>query len=200
MTNWVTGGTGQMIQQRSFCSLFCKRPLWAVLAWAGMSPLWCCSSSISSANHGIAHPLRWSEGWFGEAVLVCDVPKPCKFPSIYSCQNKFMWIHKAVDLAPNPVIGLVLQIGDEEKFSQALGLKSLDLFFWESASRVAVSQPKRRMEVTRNNLNLFAKLMVLFHQIRLNGHCWGNPHADFCWAGTTLVQGCSQVLKTGHLL
>ena len=43
---------------------FCRRPLWAVLAWAGMSTLWCCSSSISYADHGVAHPLRCPEGWF----------------------------------------------------------------------------------------------------------------------------------------
>ena len=34
-------------------SLFCRRPLWAALAWTGTSTLWCCPSSISSANHGV---------------------------------------------------------------------------------------------------------------------------------------------------
>ena len=38
-----------------------------------------------------------------------------------------MWTHKEVDSAPHPVICLVLQIGDAEKFLQALGLKSLNL-------------------------------------------------------------------------
>ena len=40
-------------------------------------------------------------------------------------------------------------------------------FFLESASMLHVSQPKRRMEVTRDlyNLNLLAKLMVLHCQI-----------------------------------
>ena len=39
--------------------------------------------------------------------------------------------------------------------------------FLESASRVHVSQPKRRMEVTRDflSLNLFAKLILLHRQI-----------------------------------
>ena len=40
-----------------------------------------------------------------------------------------MWTHKEVDLAPHPVVGLVLQVGDAEKFPQALGFESLDLFF-----------------------------------------------------------------------
>ena len=47
-----------------FPVFFCRRPLWAILAWAGMSTLWCCPSSISSADHGVAHPQRCPEGWF----------------------------------------------------------------------------------------------------------------------------------------
>ena len=53
-----------MIQQRSSSRLFCRRPLWAVLAWAGMFSLWCFPSSISSADFGIAHPPRCPDGWF----------------------------------------------------------------------------------------------------------------------------------------
>ena len=45
-------------------SLFCKRPLLAVLTRAGMSTLWCCPSSIYSADHGTAHPPTCPEGWF----------------------------------------------------------------------------------------------------------------------------------------
>ena len=32
-------------------------------------------------------------------------------------------------LPPQPVVGLVLQVGDTEKFPQALGFQSLDPFF-----------------------------------------------------------------------
>ena len=64
LTDWVTGGTWGMIQQRSFSSLFCKRPLCAGLAWADMSTICCCPSSISSADHGVAHPPWCPEGWF----------------------------------------------------------------------------------------------------------------------------------------
>ena len=63
-TNWVVGGTGGTIHQKSSSSLFCTRPSWAVPASAGMSTLWCCPSSISPANHGIANPPRWPLGWF----------------------------------------------------------------------------------------------------------------------------------------
>ena len=59
LTEWVVGGTWRTIQQRPSTSLFCGRPLWAVVAWAGMSSLWRCASSNFSADHGVTH----SEGW-----------------------------------------------------------------------------------------------------------------------------------------
>ena len=40
-----------------------------------------------------------------------------------------MWTHKEVDLTPPPVVGLVLQVGDTEKFPHTLGFESLDPFF-----------------------------------------------------------------------
>ena len=35
---------------------------------------------------------------FGEAVMACDRPEPCKFPSLDSCQKSFLWTYKEVDL------------------------------------------------------------------------------------------------------
>ena len=70
---------------------------------------------------------------FGEAVMVCDMSKPCMFLSLDSCQKRFLWTHNEVDLALHPVIGLVLQVGDTEKFPQALGFKSLDPIFRASS-------------------------------------------------------------------
>ena len=61
--------------------------------------------------------------------MACDMPEPCKFPSLDSCQKRFLWTHKEVDLAPHPVVGLVLQVEDAEKFPQALSFESLDPFF-----------------------------------------------------------------------
>ena len=59
--------------------------------------------------------------------MVCDMPEPCEFPSLDSCQKRFLCSHKEVDFVPHPVAVLVLQGGDLEKFPQALGLKSLHL-------------------------------------------------------------------------
>ena len=69
---------------------------------------------------------------FGEAVVACDMPEPCKFPSLDSCQRRFLWTHKEADLAPHPVVGLVLQVGDAEKFPKTLGFENLDPFFFFS--------------------------------------------------------------------
>ena len=62
--------------------------------------------------------------------MTCDTSEPCEFPSLHICHKRFLWTHKEVDLAPYPVIGLVLQVGDVEKFPHALGFKSLDPFFF----------------------------------------------------------------------
>ena len=77
---------------------------------------------------------------FRETDVAYDMPKPCKFPSLDSCQKWFQWTQKEVDLALHPVVGLVLQVGDAEKFPQALVFKKPLFFFSESASRVYVSQ------------------------------------------------------------
>ena len=66
---------------------------------------------------------------FGEAVMVSDMPKPSKFPSLGRCQESFLWSHKGVDLAPHPVVGLVLRVADADRFPHAHGFKSLDPLF-----------------------------------------------------------------------
>ena len=61
--------------------------------------------------------------------MACDMLKPCKCLFLGSCQKRFLWTHKEVDLALHPVSGLVLQRNSAEKFSQALGFESLDPYF-----------------------------------------------------------------------
>ena len=57
-----------------------------------------------------------------------DMPEPCKFMSLDNCPWRFLSTHRGVDLAPHPVVGLVLQVGGTEKFLQALGFEGLDPF------------------------------------------------------------------------
>ena len=81
-------------------------------------------ASFFSADRGVAHPpTRFFFFFFEEAVVTRAMTEPCKFPSLDSCQKKFLWTHKEVDLALHTVIGLVLQVRDTEKFPQAHGLE-----------------------------------------------------------------------------
>ena len=56
------GGTWRTIQQRSSSNLFGRRPLWAVLAWAGMSTLWLALSFTTSVQINSFKSLqKWRE-------------------------------------------------------------------------------------------------------------------------------------------
>ena len=97
-----------------------------------MSTVWCCRPVFplpTTASPTLQGALKNS---FGEVVLACDMPKPCKFQSHDSCQKRFLWTHKEVHLAPHPVVSPVLQVEDTEKFPQAHSFESLD-----SSSRVS---------------------------------------------------------------
>ena len=48
--------------------------------------------------------------------------------SLDSCWKKFLRAQKEADLAPHPVVSVVLQAGDAEKFPEAHGFESLDPF------------------------------------------------------------------------
>ena len=66
------------------------------------------------------------KGGFGEVVVAYDRSEPCKFPSHDRCQERFLWTRKETDLAPHPVDGLMLQVGNAKKIPQALGFENLD--------------------------------------------------------------------------
>ena len=57
--------------------------------------------------------------------MACDMPEPCKRPSSDSGQKRFLWLI----FAPHPVVGLVVQVGDAEKFPQAFGFENPNPFF-----------------------------------------------------------------------
>ena len=104
-THWVVGGKWGTIQQRISSCLFCRRPLWAVLAWAGMSTLWFCPSSFSSADYSIAHPPRCPEGWFWRGC--CGVWHADYFDSIVVLTLTTVWEMKN-DLTFWPLMAFVL--------------------------------------------------------------------------------------------
>ena len=54
-------------------------------------------------------------------LVICP---PCELPSLNSYPEEVpVGGQGEVDLAPNPVVGLVLQAGNAEKFPEAVGLK-----------------------------------------------------------------------------
>ena len=63
--------------------------------------------------------------WRVTLKIFRDMPEAWNFSSLDSCQKRFLWTHKEDDLAPHPVVGLVLQVGDSEKRSQAFETKYL---------------------------------------------------------------------------
>ena len=54
------------------------------------------------------------KGGSPEAVVEDDIPKPLEFPSLDNCPKRLLLAHMEVDLAPDPVTGLMIQAGDEE--------------------------------------------------------------------------------------
>ena len=69
--------------------------------------------------------------------MACDMPEPCECPSLDSCQNSFLWTDKAVDLAPHPVVCLVLRVEDTENFLMHLISKTWNPFLF----RVSKQEP-----------------------------------------------------------
>ena len=122
---------------------------------------------MSSADHGVARPPRRPAGlFFPEAVSARDTSEPREFPSLDSYKKRFLCAHKEVDLAPHPVVRLVLQVEIAEKFSLDLSLESLDSFL-----RVSKQGPCFTLTRDLYNLNLLAKLMALLRQIHRGYHC-----------------------------
>ena len=104
--------------------------------------------------------------------------------SLDSCQKRFLWTHKGVDLAPHTVVGLVLLVGDVEKFPQALGFEGLDPFL-----RLRKQGPRfpaleedggdKRLVLVELEFACQADGVALPDLVQ-SGHCCGNPDAGFC--------------------
>ena len=126
LTDWVDVGTWGTIQQKPVFSA--EGPCEQVWHRQGCpffddaNPTFLLTTTMWSILQG-----SLKDG-YGEAVVTCDKPEPCKFPSLDSCQERFLRTHKGVDIVSHPVGGLVLQVWDAEKFPKALGFKGLDPF------------------------------------------------------------------------
>ena len=136
-----SGGHAAERQQRSSSSLVCRRP--CEQFWHGQGcPLFDVVHQAFLLPTTASPTLQGAlKDGFGEAVVACDTPEPCKFPSLDSCQKRVLWTHEDIVLAPHPsrwscaphpVVGPVLHVGDTEKSPQASGFESLGLFFRDS--------------------------------------------------------------------
>ena len=101
---WLVGGTWGTIQQRSSSSLFCRRPLWAVLVWAGMSIFDAVHQAFPLPYHSVQGALK--DG-FGEAVVECDMPKPRATAKIVSIPMEYCLKKKQ---KKHVMAGAILQI------------------------------------------------------------------------------------------
>ena len=92
------------------------------------------SSEIHDWVEWIIWTIFWKNG-SGETVMACGMHEPYKFPSLDSCQERFLRTQKEADLAPHQVNGLMLQVWDA------------GISFAESARRVSpVEEEERRQE------------------------------------------------------
>ena len=94
----------------------------------------------------------------GEAVVTHDMPKPCKIPSLDSCQKRFLSAHKKVDVAMHT---------DVAKFPQVLGFKSLDPFLRVSKQGSCLAAIKEDGDDRR--------LVQLEHACKANGAVLPEP-------------------------
>ena len=88
-------------------------------------------SLMLSIQHFLCRPWRRPpykvlEEWFWRGCRGVLLVEPCKLPSVDSYHKRFLLTQKKDDLPPHPVVGLVLQVGDAEKFPRALGFEGLD--------------------------------------------------------------------------
>ena len=62
--------------------------------------------------------------------MACDMPEPCKFPSLDGCQKGSCGPTRKLSFLCTQSFALCSKKGDAEKFPHALGFESLDPFFF----------------------------------------------------------------------
>ena len=96
--------------------------------------------------------------------MACDMPEPWKFPSLDSCQKRFLWTHMDVDLALHPVAGLCSKQVIQRSFFMGLVSKAWILFSVSSHGPCFTAVEEDESDKRLVELEL-AKLMVLHRQI-----------------------------------
>ena len=88
-----------------------------------------------------------------ERLLWRDMPELWEFPPLDSCQERILWAHKEMDLAPHTVVGLVLLQEVQRSFLGHL-VSTAWTPFSELARRLDVLQLERTIAMTRDSFKL----------------------------------------------
>ena len=124
LNDWVVGGIWGILFQ-SFLQE-------AIVSSSGVGRdvhSWCCPSSISSADHGVAHPQRCPEEWFwrgyrsGSHARTMQVSVSWQLPKEIHVDPLGRWSCSA------PSRWFCAPSCSSEKFPQVLGFENLDPFF-----------------------------------------------------------------------
>ena len=113
--------------------------------------------------------------------------KPRQLPPFDGVEEMLLGAGESLDFAPDKGICFVVQVGNAEKFPQALHLKCLDasFCFCQKCPRLAsVEQDREHQRSVEPELGLEADV-ALPYPVK-SGHCCcccGDPYADFCSAG-----------------
>ena len=121
------------------------------------------------------------------------MPISCKFPSLATCQSRFLCAHKKTSLTQHPVVGFALQARDVQKLPQVPGLET-----WIFFSTVSKQGPRLVAKeddghilpwvYTGENTTLLIMQPVLFL-------CWQHRPREYLCAyvliWSTLISFCS---------
>ena len=121
LTDWVVGGEGGGMTDSSAEILLQTFLQEAMVSRSGIGRD--VHSLILSIQPFLCRPgcCVLKDG-FGEAVVVCGVPEPCMFSSLDSCQMRFLWTYKEVDLASlSPHYQCLRHDLDIDAFTSAVG-------------------------------------------------------------------------------
>ena len=74
----------------------------ALASSCGTGRVWCSLYNVVHPTLPLPTPVSPTlqgapRDGFGEAVMACDMPEPCKLPNLESYRKRFPWTHKQVD-------------------------------------------------------------------------------------------------------
>ena len=111
------------------------------------------------------------------------MPEPCKFPSLDSCQKRFLWTHEEADRAPHPVVGLVA------------------LYIKRCSSSSSSSRRRRRRRQRRRRRSKSAGLVIERLRVRIPAGAAGefsSPESSLC-ADSYSISVPTPVLPQWHV-